>query len=172
MTEQDDDEAVRQGLVALWPRLWCYCVVLTGSPERANDAAQAACVRALEKSSLFEGGTRLDAWVFKIAQRVWLNDLRAETVRKAGGLVALDDIEVADTRPDGESTLFSKEVLNHVMNLPEAQRATVLLVYVEGYTYREAAEILDIPIGTVMSRLSAARAVLSKTLRRDKKAMP
>lgn len=153
---------VMQGLKPLFPRLWRYCLTLTGSRDGADDLAQAACLRAIEKSHLFTPGSKLDSWVFRIAQRVWLNELRAEAVRRGGGMVTFDEFDVADARPGPESNLLAREVLLEVMALPEAQRATVMLVYVEGYSYKEASEILEIPIGTVMSRLAASRSKLAR----------
>lgn len=131
--------------------------MLTSNKEAANDLAQATCLRALEKADNFEQGTHLDRWLFTIAHRIWLNDLRAIAVRRGGGLLAVEDIDLPDPRPDTETNYFAREVLQSVNALPEAQRATVLLVYVEGFKYAEAAAILDVPIGTVMSRLAAAR---------------
>ena len=133
---------------------------MTGRRERAEDVAQAACLRALEKAGLFAPGTQLDRWVFRIAQRLWLNELRADAVRRGGGIAPIDAVDLMDTASSSETNIFARQVLDSVMALPEAQRATVLLVFVEGFRYREAAEILDIPIGTVMSRLTAARAKL------------
>ena len=152
---------VTEGLQALFPRLWRYCVALTGSADMAGDLAQATCLRAIEKSDQFEPGSQLDRWVFRIAQRTWLNDLRARSVRRGGGLVSVDDIEITDTKPNPELNYIAREVLMQVMALPEAQRIAVMLVYVEGYSYKEAAELMDIPIGTVMSRLAAARTKIS-----------
>ena len=78
-------------------------------------------------------------------------------MRRAGGLVPVEEIDIPADSPETETNILAREVLNQIMALPEAQRATVLLVYVEGYAYREAADLLDIPVGTVMSRLAAAR---------------
>lgn len=153
-------EAVREGLRSMYPRLWRYCLVLTGNRQRADDLAQSACVRAIERADQFATGTHLDRWVLRIAQRIWLNELRADSVRRGGGLATIEEIELADASPDPESNLLVREVLMEVMKLPEAQRETVVLVYVEGCSYKEAAEILAIPIGTVMSRLAAARGKL------------
>ncbi len=158
--EKNSDSEIRRGLKSLFPRLWRYCVVLTGSTDRADDLAQATCLRALEKSDQYAVGTKLDRWLFRIAQRTWLNDLRSEAVRKGGGLAPIEEIDLPDPNPGPELNLLGREVLMGVMKLPEAQRTTVALVYVEGYSYKEAAEVLDIPIGTVMSRLSAARSKL------------
>ncbi len=166
--QKNADREVIDGLKPLFPRLWRYCVVLTGHPEQADDLAQAACQRALEKAHHYQPGTRLDRWLFRIAQRLWLNERRAEAVRRGGGMTAIEDIELPDDRPGPESNILAREVLLEVLALPEAQRTTVVLVYVEGYSYKEAADMLDIPIGTVMSRLAAARGKLAGKFKQEK----
>ena len=167
---KNSSDEVKQGLAPLFPRLWRYCLVLTGNRESANDLAQATCVRAIEKAGQFQSGTHLDCWVFTMAKRLWLNELRSQAVRRGSGLVQVEEIELEDRTNDPQTNLLHREVLDKVMALPEAQRETVLLVYVEGYSYKEAAEMLDIPIGTVMSRLSAARQKLATALRVESEA--
>jgi len=152
---------VRDGLDRLLPRLWRFCFVLSRDRSVADDLAQAACLRALEREDQFQAGTRLDRWVFRIAQTVWLNQLRAEKVRRGTGVVPLEEAALVDAGGDAESNFYRNQVFSDVMALPEAQRTAVLLVYVEGFSYREAAEHLEIPIGTVMSRLASARGKLS-----------
>ena len=144
----------------MFPKFWRYCLVLTGDKERADDLAQAACARALEKADQFQVGTHLDRWMFRLIQRLWINELRKESVRIGGGLAPIEEANLIDPDLDPEKKLLGREVLLEVMRLPEAQRTTVLLVYVEGYSYRDAAMVLDIPIGTVMSRLAVARGKL------------
>jgi RNA polymerase sigma-70 factor, ECF subfamily len=153
--------SVRGGLDRLLPRLWRFCLVLSGDRCVADDLVQAACLRALERERQFEAGTRLDRWVFRIAQTIWLNQLRAEKVRRGAGFVPVEDACLIDGGFDAEANFYLNEVLSQVLALPEAQRTAVLLVYVEGYSYREAADHLEIPIGTVMSRLAGARDRLS-----------
>lgn len=151
-------QEISKGIPPIYPRLWRYCLALTSNPERANDLAQATCLKALEKAHLFQPGTHQDRWMFTIAQRSWINEMRSEAVRRGGGLVTIDEVELPDTtNSDPETNLFARQVLMKVMELPEAQRMTVMLVYVEGFSYQEASEILDIPIGTVMSRLATSR---------------
>jgi RNA polymerase sigma-70 factor, ECF subfamily len=147
-----------QGLEQVFPRLWRYCLTLTGSRDRADDLAQSSCLRAIEKAKLFEPGTRLDLWMFRLTHRVWLNEIRSDAVRQHRSMLLIDDLEIPDTRPDPEENLLAQELVRQVLNLPEAQRVTVMLAYVEGFSYQETSDILDIPIGTVMSRLAAARA--------------
>lgn len=156
--------AVKQGLNPLYPRLWRYCLVVTGNRDWADDLAQNTCLKALERAEQFQASTQLDRWVFKIAQRTWIDELRKQAVRTGGGLAPIEDIDLPDTKLDPEANLIVRQTLLQVMALPEAQRTTVILVYGEGYSYREAAEILDIPIGTIMSRLAAARVKLAQEL--------
>lgn len=153
--------AFRDELVALYPRLWRYCLVLTGHRAFADDLAQAAALRAIEKSGQFAQGTRFDRWIFRIAQTVWFNELRSQKVRQGKGFLSMADEDLPSHLPDAETNIFRAQVFQEIMALPEAQRVTVVLVYVEGYSYAEAAEQLDIPIGTVMSRLAAARKKLA-----------
>ncbi|MGP1253279.1 MAG: RNA polymerase sigma factor [Kiloniellales bacterium] len=157
--------AISDDLRALYPRLWRYALVLTGARDWADEVAQTACVKALEKEHQFECGSRLDRWVFRIAQRVWYNEVRAQAVRRGGGLVAIESADLIDTALDVDANYFVRQVISQVMALPEAQRIAVLLVYVEGYSYQEAAEIMEIPKGTVMSRLAAARSKLAHRMR-------
>jgi RNA polymerase sigma-70 factor, ECF subfamily len=157
-----DHGGVRDGLHQLLPRLWRFCHVLTGDRSSADDLAQSACLRALERADQFQSGTRLDHWVFRIAQSVWFNYRRSEKVRRGFGTVPAEEAGLATLGDDPEANIYLAQVLSSVMGLPEAQRVTVLLVYVEGFSYQEAAEMLDIPIGTVMSRLAAARGRLAR----------
>lgn len=136
--------------------------MLTRDNTLANDLAQNTALRALEKADLYKAGTDLDRWLFTIAHRIWLNEMRASAVQRAGGLVPLEKVELADPGNDAETNIFARQVLDRVLELPEAQKETVLLVYIEGFSYKEAAGILEIPIGTVMSRLAAARKTLAE----------
>lgn len=149
------------GISAELPRLWRYGLVLSGNRDTAEDLVQATCVRALERADQFEAGTRLDRWLISILHSIWLNEVRSRKVRQGQGLVDADAVLVFDGLRDTETNILAAQVLREVQDLPEAQRETVYLVYVEGLTYREAADTLAVPIGTVMSRLAAARAKLA-----------
>lgn len=157
-------DAVKSGLPEIYPRLWRYALALTGRRDWADDLAQAASLRAMEKAELFQVGTHLDRWLFTMTQRLWLNELRSRKVREGGGLVPIEDMAIPDNKPDSETNILARDVLSKVQGLPDAQRQAVFLVYVEGYSYRDAAEMMDIPIGTVMSRLAAARKRLNSQL--------
>ena len=154
-------DPVIEGLAAELPRLWRYGLVLSSNRDTAEDLVQATCVRALERSHQFAAGTRLDRWLLSILHSIWLNDLRARKVRQGQGLVDADAVLVFDGLKQTETNIWAAQVLREVQALPEAQREAVYLVYVEGMTYREAAGLLGVPIGTVMSRLAAARAKLA-----------
>ncbi len=155
---------INESLQGGYARLWRYCLALTGNLDQANDLAQAASVRVLEKSHQFEAGTQFDRWVFRIAQRIWFNELRSESIRRGGGLSSIDSEDLFDAQQSPDIQLSHRQMIMAVIALPEAQRITVYLVYIEGYSYREASESLGIPVGTVMSRLSVARSKLSQAL--------
>jgi len=154
-------DPVMQGIAAELPRLWRYGLVLSGNGDTAEDLVQATCVRAIERAHQFQPGTRLDRWLIAILHSIWLNEIRSRKVRQGQGLVDADAVLVFDGMKETETNILAAQVLREVQGLPEVQRETVYLVYVEGLTYREAAETLAIPIGTVMSRLAAARAKLA-----------
>lgn len=149
------------GLPALYPRLWRFCLVLTTDRTAADDLAQSTAERALSRADRFEAGTDLDRWLFTMARRIWLNDRRSAKVRTGHGVVTSDLTDIPDPAPAVEVNILAREVLDMVQALPDGQRLAVLLVYVEGFSYREAADLLDIPIGTVMSRLSTARKTIA-----------
>jgi RNA polymerase sigma-70 factor, ECF subfamily len=155
-------QEVSVGLVSNLARLWRYALVLSGARDVADDLVQATFVRALERADQFQPGTRLDRWLFSILRSIWLNELRSRRVRAGGGFVDAAEALVVDGGREIETNIFVSQVLKEVGGLPEAQREALLLVYVEGLTYREAAEILTVPIGTVMSRLAAARLTLGR----------
>ncbi len=159
------EKEIRKWLNQHFPVLWRYCLILTGSKTSANDLAQSTSLKSLEKHKQFKAGSDVDKWLFKIAKNIWLNELRSQAVRRGTGLHNVDEIELTNGTSTSESVLEANLLINNIMQLPEAQRIAVGLVYVEGFSYREAADLLDIPIGTVMSRLSIARAKLSN--RRD-----
>jgi RNA polymerase sigma-70 factor (ECF subfamily) len=159
--EKTGHDEVRQGLAEHLARLWRYALVLSRRRDIAEDLVQATCVRALEKSHQFTPGSRLDRWLFAILHSIWLNDLRSRKARESGRL----DLDEAHGAHDGvsaaESTVRARQVLRQVDEMPDGQRAAIFLVCVEGFAYREAAEVLKVPIGTIMSRISSARARLA-----------
>ncbi|PDS76835.1 RNA polymerase sigma factor [Rhizobium sp. L43] len=152
---------IRSGLTENLARLWRYGLVLSHQRDVADDLVQATCLRALERADQFIPGTRLDRWLFSILHSIWLNEIRSRRVRQGQGFVDAGETLTFDGAHDTETHVMANQVLRQVNALPEAQRTVVFLAYVEGLSYREVAGILDIPIGTVMSRLAAARARLA-----------
>lgn len=156
---------LRDDIVKLLPRLRRFALGLCGRHEDADDLVQAACEKALTRLDQFEVGTRLDSWMFRIVQTQWIDLARRRNTR--GDPVAADDIpDIADdnahrTVEERNHLVF---VLNAMQRLPEEQRAVLMLVCVEDLNYREAAAVLDVPMGTIMSRLSRARLRLSELL--------
>ena len=153
---------VRAGLEACLARLWRYAVVLSRTRDAADDLVQATCLRAIERADQYVPGTRLDRWLFSILRSIWLNEIRARKIREGGGLVDAEEALTSDGAKAVETNILAAEVFRLIGRLPEAQRETVLLVYGEGFSYAEAASALGIPVGTVMSRLAAARSALAK----------
>lgn len=153
-------DALVTELPSLLPRLWRFALRLTANTHDAEDLVQRACVRALEKRHQFVVGTSALSWLFSIIHSIWLNELRAQKLRSRYN-APLDD-EMAETladpnAKDPEVNALHRQLIAAVDALPDAQRSVMLLVAAEGMSYNEAADVLGIPIGTVMSRLSRAR---------------
>lgn len=159
-----NDAAVREGLPALMPRLWRYGLVLSRNSDDAAELAQATAIRALERSDQFKPGTKLDRWCFTILSSIWKNELRSRAVRTGQGVVDAQDADLIDPMPHADVNISANEVLSQMMTLTENHRETLFLVYIEGHSYAEAAQRLDVPIGTVMSRLANARKRLNAVL--------
>ncbi|MGY2292641.1 RNA polymerase sigma factor [Pseudomonas sp. SDO528_S397] len=147
------------------PRLWRYGLLLSRKKHLADDLVQATCVRALERAGQFVAGTRLDRWLLAIMHSIWLNELRSQRVRQGRGFVDAEQELFFDGESQAQEHVLAAQVIRRVNALPDAQRETVFLAYVEGLSYKEIAEVLTIPIGTVMSRLAAARLKLAETTR-------
>jgi RNA polymerase sigma-70 factor (ECF subfamily) len=151
-------------LVALLPRLRRFARGLTGSAAEADDLVQAACERALARSHQFQAGTRFDSWMFRIVQTIWIDQLRARDVRKEDGDVAEERLGSDAPVRRVEARIALAEVRLAVDRLPPDQRATLMLVTVEGLSYKEAAAVAGVPVGTIMSRLARARIALQQQL--------
>jgi len=151
-------------LIAMLPRLRRFARGLAGTATEADDLVQAACERALTRRHQFQEGTRFDSWLFRIVQTIWIDQLRARRVRK-------EDAEVGDEHLGSdapvrriEARLGLAEVRRAIERLSPDQRTVLMLVTVEGLSYREAAAVVGVPVGTVMSRLARARIALQQSL--------
>lgn len=152
-------EDIREQLVSLLPRLRRFAVGLTGDVSAADDLVQQACEKALRKQHQWHPGTRLDSWMYRIIQTTRIDQIRSQR----SDTVSLESSEWLEARERrSEQAQEHHNLLDRVCGvldrLPEDQRAVMVLVAVEGRSYQEASEILGIRPGTVMSRLSRARA--------------
>ncbi|MGD1867984.1 MAG: RNA polymerase sigma factor [Neomegalonema sp.] len=161
-------DALKGEIAALVPRLRRFAYALCGSREDGDDLAQTACLKAISRLDQFELGTRLDSWMFRIVQTTFLDERRRSSRR------GVNDPEAGDRLSDGgvgarssEDRMTLERVREAIAELPDEQRAVVVLVAIEGYSYKEAAAVLETPVGTVMSRLSRARARLLPLVREE-----
>ncbi len=163
----------RNQIVEFLPRLRRFSHALTGDPDKGDDLVQETCARALSRLDQWEAGTRLDSWMFRIAQNIWFDQRRAHKVR--GESIDIDqayDLPGDDGRDIAENRLTLAEVNQGISELPGDQQVLIALVCVEGLSYKEAAEVLQVPIGTVMSRLARARRILFEKAQPDRKTPP
>jgi RNA polymerase sigma-70 factor (ECF subfamily) len=151
-------------LIAVLPRLRRFARGLAGSVSEADDLVQAACERALARMHQFQEGTRFDSWMFRIVQTIWIDQKRAQNVRKEDAEFEIERLGSDESQRRADARLALEEVRRAVNRLPAEQRAALLLVTVEGLSYKEAAEVAKVPVGTIMSRLARARAALQGQL--------
>jgi RNA polymerase sigma-70 factor, ECF subfamily len=158
-------DSIRDGLAALVPRLRRFGRALARNQDDADDLVQIAIERALRNAAQWQPGTRLDHWVIGIMRNAWIDETRARKRRSA--VFAPEEMgeRVGDTPMESVGEML--DIQDAVAQLPEEQRIAVALVLVEGLSYREAAELLEIPIGTLTSRLARARTSLQDVLGED-----
>lgn len=154
-----------QGLATCLPRLRRFAHALSRDAADADDLTQLTMERALRSRDQWQEGTRLDSWLFRIMRNLWIDTARArqraakvEAPPEAGLNIGHDPRAATDAAIDLGRAMTAME------RLPAEQREVVALILVEGLGYREAAEMLDIPIGTVSSRLLRGRTALMKLL--------
>jgi RNA polymerase sigma-70 factor (ECF subfamily) len=145
-------------LVALLPRLRRFAAALAGNREDGDDLVQEACEKAIRKAESFREGTRLDSWMYRIIQNCHI-DRGRERQRRGAHQPVEETPHLTDgsTVAGQDAALDLKRVRAAMDRLPEDQRMVLLLVTVEGLSYQETATTMDVPIGTVMSRLARAR---------------
>ncbi|MFC5301487.1 RNA polymerase sigma factor [Azospira restricta] len=149
-------------LAAHLPRLRRYARALTGDRHRADDLVQDTLERALTRSSLWRRGSKLDAWLLTIMHNLFVNQVRTQARQATEALDALP-VEPAQRAMQADA-LEVRDLDAALAALPVEQRAVLLLVTLDERSYEETARILDIPVGTVMSRLSRARERLRQLL--------
>jgi RNA polymerase sigma-70 factor (ECF subfamily) len=155
-------------LVALLPRLRRFASVLAGRGADADDLVQDAIERAMRKRHQYNAGTRMDSWMYRIMQNAWIDTLRSRKVRDAQSIdVEGFDIAGGDGRTAMEAHFDLARTRAALAAMSQDQRSVVALVLVEGYSYREAADILGVPEGTVTSRLFRARTTLEAAVKQE-----
>jgi RNA polymerase sigma-70 factor (ECF subfamily) len=159
MRRPSEDNELRHQIGGLLPRLSRFARVLAGSRADADRLLQTVCERALHHVRQWDAGTRLDGWLFRIAQTVWRDRRPAEDGRAWPAEAPLPS--TADVAPHADIDVLVQRVQQAVDSLPEEQRVVLLLVCVEGMSYRDAAEAASIPLGTLVSRLAQARLTLA-----------
>jgi RNA polymerase sigma-70 factor, ECF subfamily len=165
MNTSERPQTIHDQIIALLPRLRRFARNLTRNPHDADDVVQIGVERALARLDQWRSDARLDSWMFKIVRNAWIDELRARGRRdkiflneEAGENIGTDTMERETERLSVQAAMA---------RLPEDQRIAVSLVLVEGLPYKEAAEVLDVPIGTLTSRLARGRLALQSLLGAD-----
>jgi len=150
-------------LAALVPRLRRFGRLLTGHPQDADDLVQQALERAWLHRARWEPGSRLDSWVLRIMHNAWIDEVRTRQ-RQAQVLTPSEELEQLADRATEASPVDAIAVRQALTRLREEHRAAVVLVLIDGLSYKEAAHVLDIPMGTLTSRLARGREQLQALL--------
>lgn len=160
------DDDIRNALVPLYPRLRRFATALTGSVQDADDLVQQTCERALSRPSQWRPGTRLDSWLYRIMHNRWADERRSAWRRTRVPIEEAREEIGEDGEAHALAALTLDTVYRELWRLPEEQRVVLILACVDGLTYKEVAEVLELPIGTVMSRLARGRLALAERLER------
>ena len=163
-------QELREELVRLLPRLRRFARALTRDAHDADDLVQIAVERALTRAGQLRPDTPLSSWMFGIVRNAWLDELRARGRRARLFAPAELGEQVGDASQGAHADLLA--VQDALARLPEEQRAAVALVLIEGLSYKEAAYIMEVPIGTLTSRLARGREALQEMLGETTGALP
>ena len=153
--------AFEQEIVDLLPRLRRLARVLTRDASTADDLVQIAVERALTRRDQWRPGTRLDSWVMRIMKNAWIDETRSRA--RWGKVLEAEDAGVHAADVSGQPA-EQMAIAQAMAALPDDQRIAVALVLVDGLSYAEAADLLEIPPGTLNSRLTRGRMALMEAL--------
>lgn len=158
---------VRNRMIAFLPRLRRFCIAVAGSVDAGDDLVQSTVQRAMERIDQWQDGTSLESWMYRIARNIHIDAMRSKATRgvavdmdAVGDLAGDDGVAIVEGRSD---LAAARDAL---ASLPDEQRTLIALVVLEGRSYKEAAEVLEIPIGTVMSRIARARKAMEQHINR------
>jgi RNA polymerase sigma-70 factor (ECF subfamily) len=156
---------VHERMVKLHPRLRRFLYSLTGGADLSEDLAQETYVRALAHLDQWQPGTRIDSWMFRIAQNLWIDHKRMQRFRgEAIDIDVIGDSLSCDGQIIAENRILLQELRKDIAQMSVDQRNVIRLVCGYGMSYKETGRILNLPAGTVMSRLARARDALQKYL--------
>jgi RNA polymerase sigma-70 factor (ECF subfamily) len=156
-------EQFKTEMIGLLPRLRRFAMSLTRSVPDADDLVQDACAAALQKWHHYDPAQPLDRWMFRIIRNLWISEIRKRQVRQGQGHVSAEETTELQTA-DADEALEAKQVQGKVRALPAELSRPLMLVCAEGYSYLEVSQLLEIPVGTVMSRIHRARKLLISAL--------
>jgi len=159
------DEFSKQIADAL-PAVKRFAVSLTKSPEDADELTQTVLEKALRKRHQWQPGSALKSWLFRIAQTTWIDTKRGEQVREAyaQNVQNLSAVRSVDGSASAENSILLSELERAILLLSEEHRSVIALVCIEGLSYRDAADVMECPVGTLTSRLTRARAALHEIM--------
>lgn len=155
-------EQIRAWIVDLLPRLRRFARTITRNPDDADDLVQLSVERALQRYRQWQPELRFEGWMFGIVRNAWIDEVRARQRRQRVLAVEEEGTNVGGGMGEGQVEMLS--VQTAMAQLPEEQRMAVALVLIEGLSYKEAAAALDVPIGTLTSRLARGREALQALL--------
>ena len=157
-------EDIRAALIGVLPRLRRFGIALTGSTAAADELVQDTCERAIRRADQLREGSRLDAWLYGIMRNRWTDEVRWRRVRRHDSLKAAGATMGEDGERSTEARMTLEAVRRALATLPAEQRTVLVLVCVDGLSYKEVADVLGIAVGTVMSRLARGRRELHGVL--------
>ncbi len=158
-------DEVRAELGEMLPRLRRFARVITRNVQDADDLVQVAVEKALTRAEQWRPGSRMDSWMFGIMKNAWIDEIRARRRRERVHAPEEAGADIGDASAEARDIALTVQAA--MARLPEEQRIALALVLVEGFSYKDAAETLAIPIGTLTSRLARGREALQAMLRDD-----
>ena len=158
-------ESIREQIVQLLPRLRRFARTIARSPHDADDLVQITIERALLRCDQLRPDSRLESWMFGIMKNAWVDEVRTRVRRDR--LFAPEEAGENVGEAHHERQVNALSIQAAMAQLPDEQRMAIGLVLVEGLSYREAAVVMEVPIGTLTSRLARGREALAATLSED-----
>lgn len=154
-------DAIRDDIVQLLPRLRRFARTIARHAHDADDLVQVTVERALTRCDQLRPDSRLEGWMFGIMRNAWIDEVRARVRRDR---VFAPEEAAANVGGGHDEAMNAHAIQSAMQRLPEEQRMAIGLVLVEGLSYKEAADVMEVPIGTLTSRLARGREALAALL--------